>query len=548
MSTDLKSQIREYAALVESAQTPVPVEEIRLLVEGRDGTEPVVGRPPSQRMTSMRRPWPALVAAVVLLLLFGALALLLPPDESIPPADSSPPPIEWESGYYTTSAVPDGFVLQDMDAFAGSLVSFVNDVDGVWVPTEGGFTITQPLGAPSGLPVDPVEYIEDVVEAVPGSSRVEVGGRPGVILEARFEQDGLTAPMTWVLGTDGQGGVFEVTAVGMSRDDVLAVADGVERIEAEELVELGSQVTWDVNITEFNDGFTYEVPDEIEELALETDVFLGLDVLLPRLAHANDDDTPDITTDDGQVVDSEGQEVRAFTASLYLQIPQGAEDRVLAEHASSKLSLRLREARVDRYVEHVRAGEVLSEDPYVIQAPLGPEPRFDTSDLGEELTLEPAMSAGVVPATLSERVVGVVDYDTASATAERPVVVIGTSHQPGSKAEGPGVTALVWFTDVSTTCVGRSMGTGMGSGCGSEILGTFGFGGESRLDGASSASYTVPLETSVVQIIANSSSYWQRPAGGHGVIAYDDNLGRPVELIAYDADGNEIGSWSVGSR
>ena len=49
-----------------------------------------------------------------------------------------------------------------------------------------------------------------------------------------------------VLVADGVGGFFEVTAVGMSRDEVLAVADGVQRVSVEDFLDLGSEVSWDL--------------------------------------------------------------------------------------------------------------------------------------------------------------------------------------------------------------------------------------------------------------------------------------------------------------
>ncbi|MFP4073163.1 MAG: hypothetical protein ACLFVZ_03905, partial [Actinomycetota bacterium] len=98
--TDLKTQIREYAAVVEREQEQITVEEVSLRCELRDGTDPVVGLSPSiERRFSVQRRWPALAAAVILLIIFGVFALVFPGDDP-PPADTLPDPMDRETGYY----------------------------------------------------------------------------------------------------------------------------------------------------------------------------------------------------------------------------------------------------------------------------------------------------------------------------------------------------------------------------------------------------------------------------------------------------------------
>ncbi len=548
MSTDLKIQIREYAARVESGQTPVTVDEVRLLIEERDGTDPVVGWRPSRRRTSMRRPWSALVAAVVLLLLFGALALLLPPGEPVPPADSLPPPLE-QSGYYTTSAVPEGFVLQDVQAFGWGAFVYLHMSDGSWIPTDGGFAVHGIRGRPFAVPEDPDDYLDATLEAVPGSTEVDISGRRGILHEIEFRQDDLTAPLTWVLGADDRGGVFEVVAVGMSREAVVAVAEGVRRVSLDEFVTLGEELTWDVRVGVNHNGFGYSPPSRVTDLADDVDVAVGVDLLFSRLAMAGEESTV-ITTDDGEIVETLGQAIRSTSAALYLRgVPPDDEDAVFAAYPwSSELSPARRGARIDRYVEQLAGGEVLSEEPYVIQAPPGPEPRFDVSGLGEELPLVPATSPEVVPESLFEGAVGIVGLDTAPATPDRPVVVLGTVSQPGSQRT-PETTVMIWFTESGFTCEGTASGDGQGSSCGSEVLRSFGQTGESySSEGIGEISYTVPLETAVVQIVTELQTFWQRPVAGYGLVPYGDTVERPTELVAYDVDGAEIGRWDVEGR
>lgn len=543
MSPDLQTQIRDLAQQVELSQDPVTVDEIRMLVHGREGTEPfVLPRSPVSRVVRAHGPWPAVVAAIVVLLLFGALAWMLPSGEPVPPADSFPHPSQTEQGYYTTSAVPDGFVLQDIRPIGESHLLYLREFDDTWIPTDAGFSITGIFGRPAFLPEDPDAYIAETHTAVPGSSIVEVDGRPGVIYQTQFTQGDLTAPLVWVLATDDQGGVFEIAAVGMSREEVLAVAGGVHRIPVEEFVGFGSQITWDVRIDTVQNGFAYSPPSRVTDLATQVDVALGLDLLSSRLAHAGGEGTV-ITTDEGEIVETFGLAIRASAADLYLEVePEEVESVLSAYPGSADLSPERRDARIDRYVDQIRDGEVVSEDPYVIQAPAGLEPSFDVDSLGEELPMVPAASVDVVPDMLFESGFG----DRARATHDRPVVVIGTVEQPGSNA--PPVTLLVWFTELGVPCTSTTAGDGMGSACGFELMSRFGVSGESSSGIFNDLDYAVPLETSVVQIVTGSQSYWQQPVAGYGIVAFGDTVDRPTALIAYDAAGNEIGEWQVPSN
>jgi hypothetical protein len=547
MSTDLQTQMRHLAGLLDAGQDPVTADEIRQLVEGRDDTEPFVGPVPTGRGLSLsRRPWPAVVAAVVVLLLFGALAWMLPSEEPVPPADSFVPASEHESGYYTTSAVPEGFVLQDTRTLGESSLLFLREFEDRWVPSDGGFAIHGIGGRPFGLPEDPGDYLNQTLAAVPGSTSVEVGGRPAILHETQFSQGDLTFPLIWVLAVDDQGGLFEVVAAGLSRGEVLAVADGVQRISVEDFVELGSQIKWDVRVSMVLSGFEFSPPSRVTELADDVDTALGVDLLLSRLASAGGESTV-ITTQDGEIVDSFGQAITASSAALYLDVPAGGEDAVVRAYPGhADLSPARREARIDGYIEQLRGGRVLSEAPYVIQAARGPKPSFDPSELGEELPLVPETSTGALPEFMFD---GPAD-ERAAATEDRPVIILGTAGQPNSDASP--VTILVYFTETGVICVGTATDNGMGTGCGFEIDTHFGDGGGSSEESSEGVTgevnYIVPLETSVVQIATESLSYWQRPIGGYGVVPFGNTVERPTSITAFDADGNEIGSWAIGSR
>lgn len=546
MSTDLKARIREYAALVEDGQDPVTVEEVRLRLDRRDETEPVVGlRRSIEGRPPVRGPWPAMVAAVVLLIIFGVFVFVFP-GEDPPPADTVPHPMERETGYYVPSDVPYGFVLQDMSASEFNRELFyLRETSGAWSPDTGGFKVGDPFIIPAGLPEDPDEYLSDIVESNPGTARVEVGGRQGVIHETDYVDGPVTTTLVSLVVVDDEGGVFEIVGTGMSREEVLSIGDGIERVSLEEFVGLGRNLEWDFRMSGRHDGFAYEVPDEVEAQARSAEIVLGLDVFVrSSIARPVSNEAPVVTTEDGSVVEPEEGSWSSSSANVYIDVP---DDEVLPVFEALRdepmtVAPQVADEMTDRYVEEVRDGVVLSEDPYVIQAPRGPEPQFDTAALGKEMPLVPAESAEVLPEMMFGGPLG----PEAIATQDRPVIIIGTATRQPSGAEP--VTAVLWFSQWGGANLSETRGSGMGSGGGTFPLERYGITGESRSSrfATSDLSYSVPLETAVVQFIADGSTYWQRPIAGYGVISqkYTEDP-RPTSIIAYDATGNQIGEWEV---
>jgi hypothetical protein len=557
MSVDLKTQIRHLASQTEVRQQPVTTEEVRLRVEAWDGTEPIVGPigfDPGR--FPKRRTWPAVVAGVALLLLFAALAMLLPPGEPVPPADSSPSP-EGAGGYYAVLDVPDGFVLQDLHVMGGGSVVYLREADDAWFPTDGGFSLHGVAGRPFGAPEDPDGYLDNTLEAVPGSLEVEVAGNRGVLHEVEFRQGGIATSIIWVLATDDRGGVFEVAAVGMSRDEVMAVAAGVQPLSVDEMLALGADLSWNVKVSMHHNGFGFAPPSRLIDLAAGFEVALGLDLLFPRLSSAGGDTTV-VTTEDGDVVEvgeALGRAINSTMAVVYLEVDPEEEDAIMAAYpGSADLSPERRAAGIDRYVDFLSGGRVLSEDPYVVQAPPGPEPRFDVTRLGEELPLVPVTSADVIPESFFEMNFGLFRDDLPLATPDRPVVVIGSVSLPGIERTSETI-AVVWFTSSGFACDGSISDGGSGSSCGYDVLRHFGQSGESYGGGIGEISYVVPLDAAVVQIVTDSQTFWQRPVGGYGLVPYretvepyGETVERPIEMIVFDADGDEIGRWAIESR
>ena len=75
-------------------------------------------------------------------------------------------------------------------------------------------------------------------------------------------------------------------------------------------------------------------------------------------------------------------------------------------------------------------------------------------------------------------------------------------------------------------------------------LARYGITGESTGTGRDTLTYSAPLDTSVIHIITDDATYWQQPIAGYGLIPYGQTVSRPTEIIALDAQGNELGRWT----
>jgi hypothetical protein len=537
MSTDLRDQIRRYAEHVEDGQTTIAMTELRSRL---GGDEVLVGFEPwSRRPWAPRHTWAAVAAAVVVVALFGIVAWLAPGREGAPPVATTVPvdvPETSEPLYFVPSEVPEGYALRDLWPFGNARSLYLAETGDTWLPTDGGFSVSDPAGVT--LDLDRETFVDEVLASTPGAEAVTVAGGPGVVLETVFDQAGIRAPLIWVLGFDSVGHVFEVSAVGMTRERVLEVADGVHRLSVEGSIALATAIPWDVRVDMAAEGFSVEMPSNITEAATSVQVAFGADLLWPRLFNASQGMTV-VTTEDGEVVDSEGQTLVSNTADLYLRVPEERIDNLLIAYPGvAELSPNNSLRRVDRYLGEV-VGRVISESsPTVLQAKPGPAPGFDTSSLGVEIPLNAATSVDDIPPFILENG----PADAALGPAGRPILVIGTARQPDS-ASDTSVTAVMWYTGTGVVCEGSGTTGSMGSGCGSVLRGMLGFGGASTGGDANHIVYTVTLDTSVVQILTDTGSYWQRPNGGYGVIPFGDTVAVPRTLVGFDADGAEIGRW-----
>lgn len=445
--------------------------------------------------------------------------------------------------------VPDGFVLQDMAASEFNRELFyLRETSSAWLPGDGAIQVGDPFISPAGLPEHPEEFLTDIVEANPGATQVEVGGRQGVIYEVEYVDGPVDTTLVSLVVVDQRGGVFEIGASGMTQEEVLSIGERVERVSVGEFVDLGSDLEWDFRMSDRHDSFEYEMPADIESLAGSVDIALGLDVLArTRLARSDGTQGPVVTTADGSIVETEQRSWNSSSVSIYLDVPDEDVEEMydILRQERVTASPAVADELTDRYIKKVKDGVVLSQDPYVVQAPRGPEPQFDTSSLGVEMPFEPADSTDVLPETMSGGL-----GPEPLATEDRPLIVIGTATRQPAGAEP--LTAVLWFSELGGVNLGETRGgSGLGSSGGTLPLQRYGIIGEHRSSrfAVSDLSYSVPLETAVVQFITDEGTFWQRPIAGYGVISqkYTEDP-RPTSLIAFDAEGNQIGEWEVPSR
>lgn len=175
---------------------------------------------------------------------------------------------------------------------------------------------------------------------------------------------------------------------------------------------------------------------------------------------------------------------------------------------------------------------VLLENPLVVRGTDGPEPRFDTSDLGQEVSLaDPvnvADTVGRVAGNLLSPEDEVIRYVITGATESGATA--------GLVETSSGLHWCLWVvpaTETRPTCTGsRSSDTNPVFNFnpltdGSWQRGTLAWG-------------PLPPDTSVVAITYGDQSYWQRPIGGIALFDIANHGQDQVVLTGYAPDGNII--------
>lgn len=200
------------------------------------------------------------------------------------------------------------------------------------------------------------------------------------------------------------------------------------------------------------------------------------------------------------------------------------------------------EADSDTVTDPASGEVILLQDPLVMRGADGPEPLFDTSQLGAEVVLtEPADIKGTIDRIEDWLFPGgqinednVIKYVVAGA--------ISTGAEAGTIETSSEVGWALWIippTDAHPMWAGRNdnephplIGNHPGTDSPTEaddLQGTFAWG-------------PLSAETSVISVSYGDTTVWQRPVGGIAVFDIGNPAQQPIVWTAYDQNGNVIES------
>lgn len=197
--------------------------------------------------------------------------------------------------------------------------------------------------------------------------------------------------------------------------------------------------------------------------------------------------------------------------------------------------------------QDIAIGDLDPEGLEVVQGLPGPEPQFDTSGLGEDVTLQPVDDTEGIPDTFPPYVEGEIFFvailgETSSGT--EAFVTFSMDSEAGRELVYRCWIAVHSVTGGGSDCVGDSVDNiGFQPG---ELIPPEALGGPSlALGGPGQLLYPVSRDTSVVVLTVNGESEWQRPIGQ--VAVFETNLkdGDALKLTSFDATGDVINEWSA---
>lgn len=352
-------------------------------------------------------------------------------------------------------------------------------------------------------------------------------------------------PDTGVVGAlviTSQGRTVEVVGSGVDRDEMITFVEGLQTVPEPELAEAAAQqIGWDLSLDVWpaDQRGAIESLEGVASVTPKPDLpYLGLDAAI-----RDPGNTTVVATTVAMAVESNGAQTAIAEepvdhVDVYLTLEPGVDVEEFIERIpdpirqSATASPAHAIERAESYLALMATdGELLHDRP-VYQAPFGPEPQFDTTDLGTEQPLSPVTDAQL----LIDRHRPMAEF---GGRIDGPIVSIGELES------GDGL-ALVFTGTISYL---ESDGNGGGAGDFTHLR--FGQIGGSYADDApiGIAGLRVPLDSSVVQaVLSDGTSFWQRPAGGYGLMELPGDVfrsGASFDVVAYDAEGTEIGRWTA---
>ena len=550
--TDLHEEIRSaIASITDEAPEPAPFDRI------------AARRTPPMRLWT--GPGMAFVVFAAVVVMIGAVALIRPRGGSTPPltdlpgleADIEGPALD--SVFALPAFLPEGFepVIVRRGWLDGSMtLVFHGEAD-------RELSIATTLPHPPDFASDAAILADRLDAAYPTLSIVEttVRGRTAFLIDGGDPAtDGWTVSVVVI---EGPQLISRVLGVGVSATDVLSVARSLAPLSADEFrLWASTAIDWHLNV-----GGAVADPDTFVESIESLDGVVDVK-MLPGRRFGSDpslviqyDDTDQMPTttmpaDPNASTTTTLTEPRRVQLFLTLQDPSQAEyvAAVAAQipgTAEIVYSPAVEEAVTEAFFDAVLStARVIHDDPRVHQPAVGPEPRFDTTELGTEVPLIPATTdVGLSPEDLRDidrllTVERLVEPSSAesSGSLRGPILHIGAL-EDGSR--------LILTFDGGSDYFERIFRAGGWSGgggtLGSYFYGEVGSGGSS--DGPTYVRIRVPLETSVVVLGTDGGvQLWQRPIAGHALIPVDSPAGqRPTGTVtALGPSGETIGRWQRG--
>jgi hypothetical protein len=190
----------------------------------------------------------------------------------------------------------------------------------------------------------------------------------------------------------------------------------------------------------------------------------------------------------------------------------------------------------------VAAGEtVVSEDPLVVVGTPAPEPQFDTSALGEQVTLNNlddltnildwAAQAESVGEILAEKLIigGSLDLPVTQSTASEATVGI---------AVGPEAPEGIQWCIFTVDARGGAICAGRGANDQTPVVATRNLDAFGSIPGTLSWG-PAPVNTSVVTLTYGDTKLWQKPVSGIVLFPINEPVNQ-YTITAYDPQGNQL--------
>jgi hypothetical protein len=191
---------------------------------------------------------------------------------------------------------------------------------------------------------------------------------------------------------------------------------------------------------------------------------------------------------------------------------------------------------------YVADGErLISAEPLVVLGAEAPEPEFNTSDLGDDVTLTPITDIATILGLAEQAADGEITRVTVVGETPEGIDALVVHSEQDDPDFGRIQTRCV-ITEVGASCDGTQIENVVDQPGGllpPEPGRTHGYSVDS-IGGRGDLAWEVPGETSVVMLSINGETRWQRPIANVAIFITNFRDGDRFELTAFDVQGNVL--------